>query len=192
MSDEKKLSDFFVNFETRGDPTRERALMAVKTWARAALDKKPCGLVLWSNGYGAGKTMLARCAYDVLNYTYASGQFITAPDFMDLIKGSYEDGSKVSEAQLFREWRKQQFIIIDDFGKQYTRQEAQGWEFEKWFKLIDVMQERALLMTSNLNPQKIGERIGGAASSRLTGMCEFVDMSALPDFRLVKRKENVK
>jgi DNA replication protein DnaC len=181
MSD-KKLSDFFAEYKT-DLPKRAQARQAVFEWSKGVLENQPSWLVLHSPNYGTGKTSLARAAFNAFSFSLINGFFITAPDLLDDIRATY-NGGNITEAALFRQWRKAQFFILDDFGKQYTREKE--WEAEKWFRLVDGMEQISLLVTSNLTPIQFAERIGGAAASRF-GRAKYIDMSGLPDYRLTKK-----
>ena len=181
----KRLSDFFVSFDI-DMPAQKIARDAVVQWCQDyTINNKPGAIVLYSNKYGVGKTHLAKCAESVFRYLYKGGQFFTAPDFLEIIKASYSDDNKLNERDLFRQWRGGWFIL-DDFGKQYST--GAEWEQEKWFKLLDNLYEKQpLMITSNLDASKMAVRLGGAAWSRLVGLCgedRFINMDNLPDRRL--------
>ena len=181
-----KLSDLFSSFEA-ALPDQKAALAAIMGWTWETAQGRPSGLVLWSEGYGRGKTHLALCADRALAYERPSvrGVFYTAPDWLEQIRKTYNHDTRETEYDLFRAWSSGYFIL-DDWGKQYSRE--QEWEQEKLFKLLDKMIERqSLLLTSNLNPEKLEKSMSGAAWSRLVGMCGpsgFVNMSRIPDYRL--------
>lgn len=179
-----RLSDFFSSFDVEL-PAQRIARDATIQWVRDyVVEEKPTALVLYSVKFGVGKTHLALCAKEALNYIRRNGYFFTAPDLLEIIKASYSDDT-LSERDLFREWKRGWFIL-DDFGKQYST--GAEWEQEKWYKLLDGMYEKKpILITSNLDPKQMATRLGGAAWSRLVGMCgtdRFIDMNSLPDQRM--------
>lgn len=183
----------FRRFDTTVHPQAEVAQQATRDWVYAISTGQPRGLVLWSNGYGCGKTYLARLAEETLRVMLDKDgrrqrvSFLTAPDFFQDIKDCYAKDDPV--APLFNEWCRGHFIL-DDWGKQYVTDGGSEWSREQFFRLIDRLYERhGFLMTSNTRPDLIERQIGGAAWSRLLGMCGpegVVDMSDVPDFRLTK------
>lgn len=180
----KSVREFFASY-TASQPAQAKAVQAVIKWAKEASQFEPSGLVLWSTGYGVGKTHLARCAHSALAWSYRDGVMMSAPDFLDTIKSTYSDDRR-TEFNLFRQWS-QGYVILDDVGKDYSAQPE--WSNEKYFRLFDgvVTNGANLLVTSNLTVKELAKRIGGAAFSRLAGLCGengFVDMSGLPDWRL--------
>lgn len=155
--------------------------------------------MLWANesrqqgGYGCGKTHLAKCAHEFLRVVRdhkgnaQSPSFENVVDFLGDIKDAYAKNVPVSP--LFDQWCRGPFIL-DDLGKGHVKPESLPWAREQFYRLIDRLCERnGFFLTSNLNPAEIENLIGGAAWSRLLGMCGprgFIDMSAIPDYRLKK------
>jgi DNA replication protein DnaC len=77
---------------------------------------------------------------------------------------------------------------MDDWGKQYTTGTGEQWAREQFFQIINTVSRRhGFLMTSNVAPEVIEPQIGGAAFSRLLGMCGpagILDLNGVPDYRL--------
>jgi DNA replication protein DnaC len=178
----RTLSSFFSSFDV-SSPAQQAAKDAVMGWCSDAIEGNPSGLVLYSKGYGVGKTHLARCADSALMWGGRRGYFFSTPDWLMALRESYN--SNTNESYLFRGWGKG-FFILDDFGKEYLKDGTGGWAHEKFYMLLDKMQGKQLLVTSNLTPTEMAKRLGGAAWSRLGGLCgeRFVNMSSLPDYRL--------
>lgn len=188
----------FLDFDTSWHPAAARAHAAVREWVYAVSSGQARGLVLWSDshsgesGYGSGKTTLARMAYAVLRIMRDHRgkaqrcQFLNVVDFYQDIKDAYSNNAPVG--RLFDDWLRGHFIL-DDYGKQYTTVTGAEWAQEQFYRLVNGVYERGagFLMTCNCAPEVIERQIGGASWSRLLGMCGpkgFVDMSAVPDFRL--------
>lgn len=189
------IDDFFVSFHA-DHPTRAHALGSVKAWVRGVVEGRAPGLVLWSENYGVGKTHLARCAAAALTYDSRVGPATIleeADTFFSALKESYEEHpepGRRSEAFLFREWASGP-VILDDVGKEYLATPA--WAESKFFKLFNaVCGNHGILITANLGPVQLARRLGGAAVSRLSMVCdperEFINMSGLPDYRPLIRK----
>ena len=190
----------FLKFDTAWHPDATKAHAACREWVYAVSSGQRRGLVLWSKanprlkqtGYGTGKTILATMAHDTLKVMYDhEGQaqrvkFANAPDFIQDIKDAYSKNAPV--ANLFDDWTRGHFIM-DDWGKQYATERGEEWVREQFYRIINRLYEarRGFLLTCNLSPADLEAQIGGASWSRLLGMCGpsgFVDMSAVPDYRL--------
>jgi DNA replication protein DnaC len=181
----------FDRFDISAHPKAERAHRAARDWVYAVSSGQPQGLLLWSSGYGTGKTMLAEAAAECLRVMRnLQGQpqrvsLLTAPEFFQIIKDCYATGAPVRP--WFAEWTRGHFIL-DDWGKQYTTPTGDDWAREQFFQLINtVCQRHGFLLTSNVPPQTIESQMGGAAFSRLLGMCGprgIVDLNGVPDYRL--------
>jgi DNA replication protein DnaC len=186
----------FDNFDVTWHPKCQEAKAKVYAWIESLVEGEPGGIVLWSKNYGCGKTHLAQAAYRALGavptppYGFRKhGEFITSEDFFQSIRDSYAHGSPT---QLFKDWEQSPYLIMDDFGKEYAAN--MEWAREQFYKLINRIHEhKSFLLTSNLTPAELGERIGGASMSRLIGMCGpdgFVDMSDIPDYRVKNHGKN--
>lgn len=180
------MSNFFGSFQV-ASPLHAEAVQAVMQWCHDTDYARPGGLVLWSRKFGVGKTHLASAAHAALREIYRRGAFLSAPEFLDRIKQTYNDKGGVSENQLFVNLLGMDYIILDDVGKEYA--DKRTWADEKYFRLIDgvVRNGHSLLLTSNLDLEQLAQHVGGAAWSRVAGLCGrhgFVNMNNLNDYRL--------
>ncbi len=201
----------FEGFDRTVHPAAALALDRAREWTYAAARGEPRGLVLWSAphtgpagesfGYGCGKTHLARAAFTLLRECFwtdpATGlsrrwrvTMLNAVDFFGQLRDLYSRNQP--EFPLFNDWSSGH-VILDDLGKEHVTAEARPWAREKLYRLIDRLNEsHALLLTSNLTPEQLESYLGGAAWSRLVGMCGergFVNLSAVPDYRLRRAEE---
>jgi hypothetical protein len=197
----------FAPFNPRVHRQAAIALEAVKTWTRAAIARDGHGLVLWAsaeakapegekaNGYGNGKTLLAKCAANALYATLKdknelpdrTGIFTTSEAFLATVKASYENNDT---AHVFRQYKNASFLILDDFGTEYAKEMA--WLQEQFYKLLNFSYDakQPFLMTSNMTPVAMQDRLGGKNWSRLRGMTGehgFINMSHIPDQRKGKQ-----
>ena len=64
------------------------------------------------------------------------------------------------------------------------------WAQQIFYRILDRMYQRhSLLITTNLTPLTIAEKLGGANQSRLLGMCGqsgYIKMDGIPDYRAKK------
>lgn len=190
----------FEAFDTAWHPDAARAQAAAREWVYGVSSGRRLALVLWAkanektgqSGYGTGKTLLAKMATECLavmrNHLgqQQAVEMVNAADLFQAIKDSYS--ADTSTDSLFRRWTRGH-LILDDWGKQYTTASGELWAREQFYRIINRIYEagRGLMLTSNHAPGDIEAAIGGASWSRLMGMAGpggFVDMSAVPDYRL--------
>lgn len=195
-----KSEDPFGRFNPAVHPDAATALTAVKQWARDAIAGHGRGLVLWASegkgqGYGNGKTTLAKCAANALYATLTtphgipdrSGIFITAEAFIDGVKDTYDDQTPNSTRNYFNAYKSARFVIIDDFGTEHVR-EATWWQ-QQYFTLLNWAYDnkQPLMLTTNLTPTEVSSKLGGKNWSRLSGLCNgaagFINLSSIPDQR---------
>lgn len=145
--------------------------------------KQGKGLFLWG-AVGSGKTHLAAA---ILNHglDMHDGEntmmlpdgfgkrflFVQVPDLLDKIRSSYEDRRSTGE-----DWLDQAtdatLLALDDIGAERVT----DWVREKLFQLVNRRYNavKATIVTSNLSPDELSDRIGDRTVSRLVGMCRIV------------------
>lgn len=122
---------------------------------------------------GVGKTHEAYGAMRELAVSgvYAQWQTTTAADLYAAIRPRHGVDSETE----FRRYRDARLLLVDDLGA-----ERKPTEFteEINFRLINHRYEHHLptLMTSNMRPKELSERLGDRVTSRLVEMCQRVPM----------------
>ena len=122
---------------------------------------------------GVGKTHEAYGAMRELAVTgvYGQWQVTTAADLYAALRPRHGIDSEAE----FRKYRDARLLLIDDLGA-----ERKPTEFteEINFRLINHRYEHHLptLMTSNMRPKELSERLGDRVTSRLQEMCQRVPM----------------
>jgi DNA replication protein DnaC len=122
---------------------------------------------------GVGKTHEAYGAMRELAVTgiYGQWQVTTAADLYAALRPRHGIDSEAE----FRKYRDARLLLLDDLGA-----ERKPTEFteEINFRLINHRYERHLptLMTSNMRPKELSERLGDRVTSRLQEMCKRVPM----------------
>jgi len=150
-----------------------RAYEAALNYARA-----PLGWLLFSGGYGCGKTHLAAA---IANYCLDHGQpavFVVIPDLLDHLRGAYSPRSETSYDERFAEVRDCPLLILDDLGTESNT----PWADEKLFQIFNHRYNAKLptVVTTNCELEEIDARI----RSRLTSMDLVHTISILaPDYR---------
>lgn len=174
------------------------ALDAARSWIDGVSDGKAPGLVLWSNGYGCGKTHIAQaCGKHIKGATTRRGEsvatmFTNTAKFFDDLRDTYGRTAKISEGQFWANLFTYSAYIMDDIGAESVKEDSREWAQEKYFRLLDACyNRRAIIITTNLPPTADGRdslehRIGARAFDRLVGMCgkRIINLSAVPSFRL--------
>lgn len=117
----------------------------------------PSGWLVIEGTYGCGKTHLAAA---IGNERLARGDlviFITAPDLLDHLRGTYGPHSEVGYDQLFERIRNAPLLIIDDLGAE----NATAWAEEKLFQLLNhrYSQRRPTVITTNVNLDTLDPRV---------------------------------
>jgi len=153
------------------------AVAAARAWA--AGDSKALGLYLWSEGYGAGKTMIAAAA--VLQILAERPLWVRWLDCSRLLTDlnlpfgnpQYEEAA----AQLRRP-KNGEVIVLDDIDKL----PATDRNIQPIFTLVNdcVGEQTPLIITANRHldalAKDFGRRFGQAISSRLVGHCLDVEV----------------
>ncbi|MEO1646315.1 MAG: ATP-binding protein, partial [Chloroflexota bacterium] len=107
--------------------------------------------------YGCGKTHLAAA---VGNARLERGDwvlFITAPDLLDHLRGSYSPSSEMTYNETFERLRDTELLIIDDLGVENPSE----WAQEKLFQLLDYRysHRKHTIITTNRDLDTLDPRI---------------------------------
>jgi len=136
------------------------------------------GWLLLTGHYGCGKTHLAAA---IANHAVGANiptQFLTAPDLLDWLRGSYSRETEGSFEERFNALRTVPLLVLDDFGTQ----NATPWAQEKLFQILNAryVNRLATVITSNWPVSEFEGRI----RSRLLDpeVVTHVDIQA-PDYR---------
>jgi DNA replication protein DnaC len=140
--------------------------------------RNPQGWLLFSGGYGCGKTHLAAA---IANYRLDHGQpavFVVIPDLLDHLRAAYSPRSETSYDERFAEVRDCALLILDDLGTESNT----PWADEKLFQIFNHRYNAKLptVVTTNCELEEIDPRI----RSRLTSMdlVQSIGITA-PDYR---------
>jgi DNA replication protein DnaC len=142
--------------------------------------EKPDGWILFQGGYGCGKTHLAAA---IGNYVLSLGHeviFVTIPDLLDHLRGTYGSSSETSYDELFDRIRNTQVLILDDLGTESPT----AWAGEKLYQLFNHRYTHRLPTVVTTN--NVLEELDGRIYSRLSDvhLTQVVNMVGLPDYRL--------
>lgn len=162
----------FANFT----PTEQskKILDYCESWV-AAYKPHTRGLYIYGR-VGCGKTHLAVACMQALKECHQeSCVFLVVPEFCDLLKSKFGSGEALQKE--FDFYAKAPVLVIDDLGEgRRDNGSLSSWAQEKLFTLINYRYENMLttIVTSTLDPFRLGEVIGLPARSRLGEMCQFM------------------
>lgn len=147
--------------------------------------KEGKGLII-TGKTGVGKTHLASAIVHELSKQDVFVLFIFVPDFLDEIRDSYDEEQEQEESK-FELAKNARVLILDDLGTERIT----DWTIEKITQLLNYRYSNSLatIVTTNYVGQKLKERIGERAYSRLMGMCEEILILG-EDWRLKRAIKN--
>ena len=124
----------FDTFDVRSELPREEHAN-LKQALRLASDfaKYPQDWLMFTGGYGVGKTHLAAA---VANYQAERGypaMFVVVPDLLDHLRAAFSPDARTSFDQRFEEVRTTPLLVLDDLGTE----SATPWAREKLYQIIN-------------------------------------------------------
>jgi len=139
------------------------------------------GWILFSGGYGTGKTHLAAAIANFDVGLNVPTLFLTVPDLLDWLRFAY-DSPEATFEERFNEIRNIRLLVLDDLGTQ----NATPWAEEKLFQIINHRYVNRLATVITTNQQM--DEIDGRVRSRLEDpdLVTLVRITA-PDFRAPTR-----
>ena len=173
-----------ATFDTRGkleaNRDERKSLEDAKTIAYD-FAKYPRNWIIFSGGYGAGKTHLAvGIAIECLRRDL-SVFFTSVPDLLDHLRGTFNPRSHIDYDELFEQIKTAPLLILDDLGVEHST----AWAEEKLYQIIVHRHEARLptVITTGLTDDELEER-RPRMGSRLkdSAVVEWVDIAAL-DYR---------
>ena len=178
---ERALTDHFRDMSpARKAGLSEEHRRGIKIAAELALDyaQRLDGWLLLEGHYGTGKTHLAA---GIANWQLEQGQavlFITVPDLLDHLRGTFGPSSEVAYDEVFERIRRAPLLVLDDLGAEHQS----GWAIEKLYQLFNERHRLTLptVITTNRDPALIEPRI---RSRLLDQSLTRVVRLAIPDRR---------
>ena len=125
--------------------------------AARAFAEQPAGWLLFTGGYGCGKTHLAAA---IANYRIENDQsaiFVVVPDLLDHLRATFGPSSETSYDGLFDEIRNTAILILDDLGVQSVT----PWAQEKLFQILNHRYNMQLptVLTTNQRLEDLDQRL---------------------------------
>ncbi len=171
----------FETFKSEGVglPPRQRENLRRAYELAKEYAENPKGWLVFSGGYGCGKTHLAAA---IANYRLEQGEpplLVVVPDLLDHLRATFSPDSPVAYDRRFEAVRTAPLLILDDLGAQSTT----PWAQEKLYQIINYRYNAQLptVITTNHPLEEINPRL----LSRMTDpdLCQIYIIEA-PDFRV--------
>ena len=145
---------------------------------------KGSGNLLLSGGTGLGKTLLSACIARVVS----DGGYSVVYDTAGRIFSRFEEAKFRGDAEGDADAKRCQrcdLLIVDDLGTEMTTSFVQS----ALYQLVNgrLMEGKATIISTNLAPEELGTRYGGAVLSRLEGEYEILPFFG-EDIRRLKRQ----
>ena len=145
---------------------------------------KGSGNLLLSGGTGLGKTFLSACIARVVS----DGGYSVVYDTAGRIFSRFEEAKFRGDAEGDADAKRCQrcdLLIVDDLGPEMTTSFVQS----ALYQLVNgrLMEGKATIISTNLAPEELGTRYGGAVLSRLEGEYEILPFFG-EDIRRLKRQ----
>lgn len=194
----KYLFSTFENFLVDNDKKRKAKELCIIFAERFITNREKTNKGLFMIGKpGTGKTHLcsAICNYiiskkplyfsDEYNETI-NIKYLSIYNLLNRIKETYKEQSEESEKYVINSYIHNHLLIIDDLGKEYSRNNNYGnsWFNEKLYAIINGRYENEfpIIITSNLTTSELDKTIDPAIVSRIIEMCRGVKLE-WADFR---------
>ena len=154
------------------------AIAAGRSWA--AGESKANGLFLWSEGYGAGKTMIAAAAVlQILTSRPLRVRWLDCSRLLTDLNLPFGNPQYEAAAAALSRPKNGEVIVLDDIDKL----PATDRNIQPIFTLVNdcVGEETPPIITANRHLDALaddfGRRFGGAIASRLVGHCLDVEVA---------------
>ncbi len=128
------------------------------------------GRGLWFMGdVGTGKTTLAMLVSKAALDTGRSVAIYSLPRLLAEIRKTFDDDSQRSYLELLERLSDVELLHVDDVGAEKTSE----WVLEQLYAIVNARyeDERAVVITTNLDPDQLREQIGERTVSRLVEIC---------------------
>jgi DNA replication protein DnaC len=152
---------------------RDGIVTYVRRYVREIDQRLDAGEGLWLHGpVGTGKTSLAMLVSAAALDAGRTVAIYSLPRLLAEIRTTFDDGSVHSYTDLLSRLTGVDLLHIDDVGAEKTS----PWVLEQLYALINTRyeEERAVIITTNLERDDLAEQINERTVSRLEEMCEIL------------------
>jgi len=154
---------------------------AVRGYVRRLEENLDAGRGLWFFGpVGTGKTTLAMLVSKAALEAGRSVAIYSLPRLLAEIRTTFEDGARQSYVELLDRLNAVDLLHVDDVGAEKTS----PWVLEQLYAIVNARYEdqRAVVITTNLERAELAEQINERTVSRLEEMCDVLPLWG-PDAR---------
>jgi DNA replication protein DnaC len=169
---------------------RDSIVASVRRYVREIDTRIAQGEGLWLYGpVGTGKTSLAMIASKAALDAGHTVAIYSLPRLLSEIRRTFDDGSLISQTQLLDKLTAVDLLHIDDVGAEQTS----SWVLEQLYAMINARyeQERAVIITTNLERDQLAEQINERTVSRLEEMCEVLPVFGADLRQFHQRDESI-
>lgn len=149
----------FHNFVTDRPGLEPQEIISLEGALRASIEftKNLDGWLLLEGTYGCGKTHLAVAIGNERLQQGDSVLFMTVPDVLDHLRGTFAPSSEVSYDETFDRIRNATLLILDDLGAE----SPSSWAQEKLYQIFNHRYTRRLptVITTNVEIERLDPRI---------------------------------
>lgn len=124
---------------------------------------------------GTGKSHLSSAIARALNQIGFSVGFLTTGVLLSMIKETWSDGAIRTEAGIFRDLKRLDFLVLDDLGSEAHTGKS-DWSISKIFEVVESRSGKPTIYTSNFDDLKLPSAIGDRVASRLYDNTKFIDL----------------
>jgi DNA replication protein DnaC len=152
---------------------REGIVAQVRRYVREIDERLDAGGGLWLHGpVGTGKTSLAMLVSKAALDAGRTVAIYSLPRLLAEIRTTFDEDSLHSYTDLLDRLTGVDLLHIDDVGAEKTS----PWVLEQLYALINTRyeEERAVIITTNLERDELAEQINERTVSRLEEMCEIL------------------
>lgn len=171
-------------------PGSENALKFSKRFVNEFDTELWKGLALMLFGTpGNGKSLLAASVANALESKGKTVVFISMPNLLQKIRSTFNGNNKESENEIMKALHACDLLVIDDIGAE----KVTDWVEDVIFRIVDgrYTRKKPIFVTSNLNPEELGAKIGARSMDRLTEMCQSIHNKAT-SYRKVIAQQRLK
>ena len=158
------------------DPLTRDVVEIVRAYTEDLATNVAEGRGLWFEGsVGTGKTTLAMLVSKRAIESGYSAAIYSLPRLLARIRRTYDgEAGELSYLEFFRRLTSVDLLHIDDLGAE----KRSDWVLEQLYAIVDerYASNRSIVVTTNLDHERLKEQIGERTVSRLAQMCEPLPM----------------
>ncbi len=147
-----------------------RVVEQVRRYVDRLDEQLDAGRGLWLMGdVGTGKTTLAMLVSKAALERRRSVAIYSLPRLLSELRKTFDESSDLSYLQLLDSLGQVDLLHVDDVGAERSSE----WVLEQLYAIVNARyeDERAIVLTTNLSPDRLVEQIGERTVSRLLELC---------------------